>query len=341
MTPVQQSQARFAALEAEMIAQIAITPRELIHADGTLRLYHYLPQTDAVYRVPLMLVMSPVSKPYIFDLTPGQSLIEHFVQAGFDVFLVDWGIPWHERADVDVGHYVDDWIPACVVQIQDFTGETDINLLGYCLGGIFTAAYAALNPNGPLKNLLQIAVPVNGEGMELQRKLVLSDSFDPDRITDAFGNVPGHMIEAAFQYMRPLQKSSGQAMLLNNLDNPDYVKAHLRITRWGADALPFPGAAFRTLVRDFIKDKKIVAGEFEIRGRKVDLNEIRVPLLHLLAEHDHVVPLAASQDLVRLAGSEDKTELIIKGGHVSLVTGARAATRAWPHLTGWLAPRSD
>ncbi len=54
---------------------VGLTPKEVIHARGTLKLYHYRPQSDEVYRVPVMLVMSLVSKPYILDLTPGQSLV--------------------------------------------------------------------------------------------------------------------------------------------------------------------------------------------------------------------------------------------------------------------------
>lgn len=334
------SKTDFAALEAEMIAETAATPKELIYARDTLRLYHYLPQTEDIYRVPLMLVMSPVSKPYIFDLAKGQSLIEFLVREGFDIYLVDWGEARAEHAGVDVADYVADWIPDCIGRIQAHSGEEDITLLGYCLGGIFTSLYAALEPNGPLKNLLQIATPINGEGMELQRKLVTSDGLDVDKMIDTLGNVPANMIEAAFQIMRPLQKRSGQLMLLNHLDDREFVKAHLRMTRWGADALPFPGAAFRTLVRDFVIGNKIVKGEFEINGRALNLADIRAPMMHLQAEHDHVVPIASSRDLIRLAGAEDKEEMVIKGGHVSLVTGARAAKRTWPHLVNWLAPRS-
>ena len=70
-------QAELDALEAEVIRDTATTPSELIYSRGTMRLHHYLPQTSDVYRVPVLMVMSLVSKPYIFDLTPGQSFIEH------------------------------------------------------------------------------------------------------------------------------------------------------------------------------------------------------------------------------------------------------------------------
>ena len=332
--------AALTALEEEMVRETATTPKELIHARGTLRLYHYLPQTDDVFRVPILIVMSLVSKPYIFDLTPGQSFIEHLVRAGFDVYLIDWGTPRAEHRSLQVDDYVADLIPDCIAQVQAHSGESEVNLLGYCLGGIFTTLYAAREHDGPLKNLILLATPINGEGMALQRKLLTSQGLDPDLIVDTLGNVPSSMIEGAFQMLRPLQKASGQATLLNNVADPAYVKAHLRIVRWGADALPFPGEAFRQLAHDFIFANKIVKGEYAIRGRKCDLGDIRIPVLHVVAEHDHVVPAAASRDLVPLVGSQDKEEWVIKGGHVSLVAGVGAVTRTWPRLVEWMAPRS-
>ena len=323
-----------------MARETAVTPKELVHARGTMRLYRYLPQTPDVYRVPLLIVMSLVSKPYIFDLTPGQSFVEHLVRAGFEVYLVDWGTPRAEHRGLKVDDYVADLLPDCIAHVQEHSGVDDVTLLGYCLGGIFTALYAAMEPKGPLKNLLQLATPVNGEGMELQRRLLTSEGLDPDLIVDTLGNVPSSMIEGAFQMLRPLQKASGQLSLLNNANDPEFVKAHLRIVRWGADALPFPGEAFRQLAHDFVVGNKIVGGEFEVRGRKVDLRDIRVPVLHVLAEHDHVVPYAASRDLVPLVRSLDKEEWVIKGGHVSLVAGVGAVTRTWPRIVEWLAPRS-
>jgi len=330
----------FQALIEEMERETAVTPKELIYVDGTLRLYHYLPQTDDIYRMPLLIVMSLVSKPYIFDLTPGQSLIEHLVRAGFDVYLIDWGVPRSEHKDVDLANYVADWIPDCIAQVQQHSGEKDVNLLGYCLGGTLTSLYAALEPDGPVRNMLLLATPINGEGLSSQRSMLTSGGLDPDLIVDKLGNVPASMVEAGFQRLRPMQKTSGQMMLLNNLDNRAFLKAHLRITRWGADALPFAGAAFRTFANDYILGNKIVKGEFELRGRRLSLADIHIPVLHVLAEHDHVVPRESSDDLVRLISSEDKEEWVIKGGHVSLVTGAGAVTRTWPRLVEWLQTRS-
>src|SRR5690349_21541843 len=87
------------------------TAKDTIYSRGTLKLYHYRPLSDEVYRVPLLLVMSLVSKPYILDLTPGQSLIEFLLQRGFDVYMIDWGVPRPEDTRLRLEDYVLDFIP--------------------------------------------------------------------------------------------------------------------------------------------------------------------------------------------------------------------------------------
>jgi polyhydroxyalkanoate synthase len=330
--------AEIAALEAEMVRETGTTPKELLYARGTMRLWHYLPQTDDVYRVPLLMIMSLVSKPYVFDLAAGQSLVEFLVRAGFDVYLADWGTPRLEHRNVSLDDYVADWIPEFIEQVQHHSGEQEVSLLGYCLGGILTTLYAALEPNGPLKNLVLLTTPINGEGMELMRQL--ARGIDADDMVAQFGNVPTTVVQAGFNIQRPLQKAAGSYSVMNNVADRDFIKATLRMVRWGEDALPIPGKAFLQLHHDIFIGNNIVKGQFKVRGRRVWLGDIRVPVLHVLAEHDHVVPRAASADVMRLVGSADKEEWLIKGGHVSVVAGLGAVTRTWPRMVGWLAPRS-
>jgi polyhydroxyalkanoate synthase len=335
---IESGSAEIEELQQEMLRDTATTPKELLYTRGTVRLYHYLPQTDDVYRVPLLIIMSLVSKPYVFDLTTGQSMVEFLVREGFDVYLVDWGTPRFEHRDVSLETYVADWLPDCIDKVQKHSGERDMSLLGYCLGGVLTTLYAAMEPKGPLKNLLLLTTPINGEGMELMRQL--AKGLDADNIIEMFGNVPTSVIQAGFNVQRPLQRAAGRYSVMNNVADRDFIKTTLRLVRWGDEALPVAGAAFQQMHHDIFIDNKIVRGEFKLRGRKVRLQDIRVPVLHVLAEHDHVVPYAASADVVRLIGSTDKDEWIIKGGHVSVVAGVGAATRTWPRMVEWLALRS-
>ena len=215
-----------------------------------------------------------------------------------------------------------------------------MSLIGYCLGGFLAALYAALYPDGPLKNLVCFTTPVNSDGMPLYRTWTDPAHFDLDRLIDSLGNIPSELMDASIQMLRPFQKSAGQMKLLDNVQNEAFVTAHMRFDRWAADHIPFPGETARQLVNDFMRENKLIRKTLELDGRRVDLGNITVPFLHVTAQHDHIVPAAASRDLVTLVGSPDKSEIVLKGGHVSLVAGGNAIYRLWPKLDAWLSHRS-
>ena len=85
---------------------------------------------------------------------------------------------------------------------------------------------------------------------------------------------------------------------------------------------------------------KLWPGTMSVGGRAADIANIKVPILHAVAEHDHIVPYDAAKHLIQKVGSADKQEVMLKGGHVSLVAGANAIKRLWPKLDSWLCERS-
>jgi len=315
------------------------TPKELVFSNETARLFHYEPLQDEIYRVPVLIVMSPVAKGYILDLARGQSLIEYLLMQGHDVYMLDWSAPRREQSVLGLEEYVIDLVGGCIEAVLSDSGESDVTLIGYCMGGMLSAMYTALNPRGPVKNLTCFTTPVNGDGMALYKKWMTSPSFDIDRLVEHLGNIPGDFINSSIQALRPLQRSANQMRLLNNVEDDAFVKAHLRFDRWAVDQLPVPGNLARALVKDFIVGNKMISGELELRGARVDFAKIDVPFLHVAALYDHIVPAAASRDFIGMVGSSDKQEIVMKGGHVSLVAGGNAIFRLWPQLDAWLAER--
>ena len=87
-------------------------------------------------------------------------------------------------------------------------------------------------------------------------------------------------------------------------------------------------------------DNRLFNDTMAVGGRKARLSDIKVPLLHAVAEHDHIVPYEAARHLIAKVGSTDKEEVMLKGGHVSLVAGANAIKRLWQKLDSWLGKRS-
>lgn len=324
---------------AEAVGPLGVTAKETIHSRGTLKLHHYRPLATTVYRVPVLIVASLVNQPYILDLVPGQSMVEFLLRQGYDVYLLEWGRPRREHKDLTLEDLVLDRLPECIERTLEHSGQQELSIIGYCVGGLLTALYASLHPKAPVRNLVCMAAPINGEGL-VSLKSWMGERFDVDSLLDQYGNVPGDWMQNALRALRPLGKLAGAMNLLNNVDKPEVVTSNLRMSRWETDNLPFPGGVFRQLVRDFLRDNKFISGRWVIGGRRADPRNIRMPLLHLLAQDDHITPYESSRWLISIAGSRDKQEIVFKGGHVGLVAGRGAETRMWPALDGWLAPRS-
>ena len=87
-------------------------------------------------------------------------------------------------------------------------------------------------------------------------------------------------------------------------------------------------------------DNKLYERTMTVGGRRADISRIKVPILHAVAEHDHIVPYDAAKPLIATVGSTDKEEVMLKGGHISLVAGPNAVKRLWPKLDSWLSERS-
>jgi polyhydroxyalkanoate synthase subunit PhaC len=324
---------------ATLAGPLGVTPKQTIHASGTLKLHHYQPQAASVYRLPVLVVTSLVNQPYILDLVPGQSMVEFLLKQGFDVYLIEWGRPRREHSHLTLEDHVQRLLPECVDAVLRDSGERELSMIGYCVGGLLAVLYAALHPQAPLKNLVCMAAPVNGDGLT-SLKAWMGKGFDEESLIEQYGNVPADWVQNTLRALRPFGKVAGAAALLNQIDRDDAVRSNLRMGKWESDNIPFPGGVFRQMVNDFLRGNKLVKGTWTLGGQRVRLADVKVPLLHLLAQDDHITPYAASCDLIKLAGSKDKTELIVKGGHVGLVAGRGAETRMWPALDAWLAPRS-
>ncbi|MGO4711392.1 PHA/PHB synthase family protein [Bradyrhizobium sp. 2TAF24] len=319
---------------------LGTTPKDVLASRGTMNLYHYRPLADEIYRVPLLIVMATTNRGYILDMVPGQSLIEFLLKRGFDVYMLDWSAPRPDEKNLRMEDYVLDFIPDCVRRVQEDSGVDDINIVGYCFGGVLSLLYASIFQQGPLRNLVCFTTPIDFRQMTLFQNFSDKRYFDVDQLVDGVGNVPPELILSSFEMLRPASRAVSQVQLWENIWNDEYVKSYRMFDRWATDTLPLAGEYFRQITKDLMWGNKLYEGTMTVGGYPADLSKITVPLLHAVAEHDHIVPYDAARHLIAKIGSAEKEEVILKGGHVSLVAGANAVKRLWPKLDSWLSERS-
>jgi polyhydroxyalkanoate synthase len=276
------------------------------------------------------------------DLRPGNSTVEFLLGQGFDVSMLDWGVPDGRDADNTIETYVDDYLPSAIEALRRETGSDEVTLVGYCLGGTFAILYAAGHPEAAVRNLVLLASPMDYNEMGAMVAAVLEGRLDPEELVDETGNVPAAAIYTAFFMQAPTAEIAHYATLLENLWDDEFVEAWQAMAQWSREQVPFPGAALRQIVEQLVRGNVLMTGRMRLNGREIDFSKVRGNVLNAVAERDKVVPLPASEPASRLVGDPARRdELRLNGGHVTFFAGRHALRHTLPALTTWLAEHSD
>jgi polyhydroxyalkanoate synthase len=319
------------------------SPKEVIWTKNKAKLYHYEPMVEKRFPVPILMIYALINRPYVLDLMPGNSLVEFLVGQGFDVFMLDWGTPGDEDKNLSFDDYVLDYIPRAVKKVLRASHAEEITLLGYCMGGTMTAMYAALFPGKPLRNLVLLTAPTDfaPDEMGLFGVWTSEKYFNPDRVVEAFGNVPADLIDTGNRMVRPVTNYVGSYVTMwDRIMQGKSMDTWLAMSKWVNDGVPFPGEAFRQWIRDFYQQNKLVKGEITLRGRRVDLSNITCPVLNIAGKKDHICTLPQAEATMRLISSQDKEFFVVDAGHVGLLTGSEARKVLWPKLLTWMESHS-
>ena len=321
--------------------RLGTTPKDVVWQRDKAQLWRYR-GGPVRFAQPLLIVTSLVSRSYILDLLPGSSAVEFLRGRGFDVFMLDWGIPDELDADNSLETYVDEYLPRAVAALRLETGCDACTMAGYCLGGVLSVLYANGHEDPGVRNLVLMATPVDFEEMGPMVAALREGRLDPEDLVDETGNVPADVLYSGFFMLAPTTVVAQRATLLENLWNDEFVRGFQAMAQWTRDQVPFPGAVFREVVELFVRRNALMDGSLPVGGRAIDFATTRATVLNAMAEKDTVVPRAAAEPAGALVGRPDRRhELVLPGGHVTFGTGRSAFRHTLPGLAGWIAAHSD
>ncbi len=316
-----------------------VTPKTVVYQEDKLKLFRFDPPADRVpSRVPLLIVYALVNRPYMTDLQENRSTVRALMEAGQDVYLVDWGYP--DRADrfLTLDDYINGYLDRSVDVIRERHRLQRINLLGICQGGTFSLCYAALHPD-KVSNLVTMVTPVDFQTPDNLLSHWVRE-VDVDLLVDTLGNVPGEMLNWTFLNLKPYQLMGQKYLgLLDTLDDPEALKNFLRMEKWIFDSPDQAGEAFRQFIKDFYQHNRLIHGGLTI-GEPVDLRNVTMPVLNVFAEQDHLVPPDASRAMRGRLGTNDYTELSFPGGHIGIYVSGKAQKTVPPAIGKWLDARA-
>ncbi|MGE3727336.1 MAG: alpha/beta fold hydrolase [Candidatus Sericytochromatia bacterium] len=309
--------------------EVGLTPRTCVYQEGPHSLYLYPGQAEQ--NTPILLVYSLINRPYIFDLRPGRSLIEFLCAQGYDVYLLDWGDPTPDLGMASLGDLVAT-LKRSVRKILRRHRQSQIPILGYCMGATFATLYAALEPQHVERLILLTPILGNDTGGTLQN-IVAHQNLPPALLEGQL--MSGRELKLFFNSVRPAQILKKERDFWQNYDQDTFMEHFLPVEKWSNDTPDLPGKAFQQLMQLCIKEDALRKGPVSLNDQVADCRKITCPVLAVVAKHDWIIPVASLQTCAEVLSESQYTPYLLNGGHIGLVVG-RAAGTLWKDLIAFL-----
>ncbi len=327
--------------EVAQKTEVATTPHDVVYEEDSLKLLRYRNPASVDLREPILICFALVNRPYILDLQDNRSVVRQLLKRGFDVYLVDWGVPTAADRTLRLNDYVCGLLKNVADVVCQMSESPRLNLLGYCMGGTMSTMYTALYPE-QIRNLILMAAPIDFSEAGLLGVWTDPKYFDVDGLVDAFGNCPGPFLQSCFQMMKPVQNFYEKYLTFyQKMGDDRFLENYFAMERWGTDNIPVAGETFREFVKMLYQRNMLIRGEMRLGRQQVDLQQITCPLLLLTADYDHLVPPQATLALEQYVRSKDVKTMSIDAGHIGLAVSSKAHRRLWPEAAMWLADHSS
>ncbi len=320
--------------------QTGLSPKDILWKKNKAKLYRYVAPDGLKFKPPILFVYALINKPYILDLIPGMSLIEHLANQGFDVYLLDWGeFAWEDR-QLNFGNLVHDYIARAVQKVRQISQCPAITMIGYCMGGTIASMYAALYPQ-TVKNMMLLATPIDFLDAGVASTWLKAPDYDADKVVNTYELIPKDFIDRGVKMLRPVTNYwATYTRLWKAIDEEMPLEAWKALNKWVNDNIDLPGEVYRQWIKDLYQQNKLVKNEFIIQRQRVELAKITSNLLVLAGEKDHLVLPGQARAAMDHFSATDKTYFEYPVGHGGLVFGRHAKDVVYPVISGWLASHS-
>ena len=320
--------------------EVGVTPSEVLAETRAYRLLHYQQMVSKTAKTPILIVYALINRSYVLDLQPDKSWIRSLLSQGFDVYLIDWKAPTVADKYVSFDDYVNFYIDDCVEALLKKTKVDKLTLHGYCMGGTMSTMYTALHQE-KVRNLAVIA-PVIDTERDSTVIANLAKNMDVSKMLQVIGNLQSEQMYALYSALKPFKQGVNKYFnLVQNIDNEQFVGNFLRLEKWLYDTPPIAGETFRQWISDIYQKNLLVKNELKLRDKLIDLSTIKVPLLNIVADEDHLVSPQCSAPLNDLVSSADKRLMRFQTGHVGLIASLYSQNNVLPKIGQWLKARSQ
>ena len=304
---------------------LAVTPGKVVFQNDLIQLIQYDATTETVNRRPLLLLPPWMNKFYILDLRPGNSFIQWLVDQGHTVFVVSWVNPGKALAHKGFENYMLEGPLAALDAIELATGEREVNVVGYCLGGILlsaTLAWMAARGDQRIKcaSLLttmvdfcdtgEVSIFIDEQGLDSLEKTIEEQGYlDGRSVYDTFRSLRANDLIWSFY--------------INN-----YLLGHkpgaFDLLFWNSDSTNMPAAMHTFFMRNmYLKNLLKEPGGLTLAGEAIHMEMVETPTYVLSTMEDHIAPWKTTYSTAGLFSGPVKF-VLGESGHIAGVVNPPA-----------------
>ncbi len=351
----------------ELGVNVATTAGEVVFRSDLFELLQYHPTTEKVHATPVVIFPPWINKYYIMDLKEQNSLIKWIVDQGYTLFVVSWVNADSSHAEIGMDDYVEQGFLTAIEQAKAITGQKKVNAIGYCIAGTtlhVTLALMAKRGDKSVKSATFFTALTDFSEQGEFVPFLQEDFIDGiEEEVDKQGVLRSFIMSRTMSFLRS-----------NDLVYKPAIKNYMMgetppafdLLYWNGDGSNMPARMVKQYLRGLCQRNDFVTDGWELCGETLHISDVKIPLMAVTCESDHI---AAWKDCYRgfkQTGSQDRTFIVSESGHIAgivnppskkkygyytnpdlsgdadewLAGATEQAGSWWPEWEEWLAKRS-
>jgi polyhydroxyalkanoate synthase subunit PhaC len=324
------------------VAQMHPTSKAIVDEGPQRTVSRYLRRGwQPSHATPILLVPPLAAPAWCFDLRRGCSVAEHLLARGYPTYVVDYGaISFSDRA-LGLEHWVQDVIPNAIDAVIRDSGREQIQLVGWCLGGIMSLLATAA-ADLPVRSVAMVASPFDFTRLRMAapiRKLAsLTGGALGTTLYRMLGGAPAPLVSLGFRATAIDRYITKPIATAQHLHDRDWLAHSQAIDEYMANMLAYPGRTFGQIYHQFFRVNELAGGTLVLGDHTIELSKVDVPVLAIGSASDVLAPAEAVHHVGGLLPNSPDVRLeTAPGGHLGVLTGRSAVRSTWIFLDEFLA----
>ncbi|MDB5477629.1 MAG: class poly(R)-hydroxyalkanoic acid synthase [Alphaproteobacteria bacterium] len=303
----------------EVGKNLAMTPGKVVYQNELIQIIQYSPSTEKVFKTPLVIISPWINKYYILDMQAENSFVKWCVDQGHTVFISSWANATSAHKDITFADYMTKGLLAAIETAQQATGEKQVNVIGYCIGGTLLATllayWKARGEKSPVKSATFFTAMIDFE-----------DAGELTLFTDEAQIAAMEEMMAETGYLDAWHMHTTFNMLrANDLIWSFVVNNYLLgrepfpfdLLHWNSDSVGIPGPAHSFYLRQmYLENNLAKPGKMKINNTALDVAKIDTPSYFISTIDDHIAPWKATYRSAKLLGGK-VTFTLAGSGHIA------------------------